>query len=124
VHLAREEAAAGGASHLASEHLLLGVLRSGGGTTAALEADGITVQAARRYLRARNGTGRDGKEKRGGSARAVLSTAGKIARARRARYVEPEHIVLAALFCADGGARRAITALGLTPAAVRARLGC
>jgi ATP-dependent Clp protease ATP-binding subunit ClpA len=121
IQLARDEAIAEGSAAVASEHLLLGVLRSGGGPCRALEAEGITPQALRSCLR----TAEDppgGPVAAGG--RAVLTEAAQIARARHTPCVEAEHIVLAALNGPDGGALRAITALGVTPAAVRERLGC
>jgi ATP-dependent Clp protease ATP-binding subunit ClpA len=123
VQLACHEADAAGADGAASEHLLLGVLRSGGGTSVALEAIGVTGDAVRKCI-----TGATAIPGRGGEAdaagRAVLAQAAEIARARNARYVDPEHIVLAALDGEDGGAARAVTAIGVTPASVRERLGC
>src|SRR4051794_3338563 len=50
VQLAIEEAASSGARRVASEHLLLGVLAGGGGAGQALEAEGVTADAARRCL--------------------------------------------------------------------------
>ena len=123
IRLAGEEAAAAGARAAASEHLLLGVLRSGCGAARALEAEGITVEATRECLRAgdeiRGFCGRQ----RGGRPRRPAR--GGLDRARTRRLVrERRHIALAALNSKDGGALRAITALGVTPAAVRERLGC
>jgi Clp amino terminal domain, pathogenicity island component len=122
VHLAREEASVAGARHVGSAHLLIGVLRSGGSTSRALEATGVTADAARMCARAAE-TAVDGEHVNAdGAVRAVLQQASEIARARHARYVEADHIVLAALSGADGDAPRAITALGVTPGAVRRRL--
>jgi ATP-dependent Clp protease ATP-binding subunit ClpA len=125
IRLAREEAAAAGARGLSSGHLLLGVLRSGGGTSSALEAGGVTADATRRCLRS-DGDGDSPGDPTGTAetAKAVLAEAAQIARARHARSIEADHLVLAALNGPDGGARRAVTALGVTPAAVRRRLGC
>ena len=123
IRLARQEATAAGARGLSSGHLLLGVLRSGGGTSLALEAGGVTAEAARRCLRAGDGDAREGAAT-AETAKAVLAEAAEIARARHASSIEADHLVLAALNGPDGGARRAITALGVTPAAVRERLGC
>lgn len=120
VQLAGEEAAAAGAPGVASAHLLLGVLRSGGGVSRALEAEGVSHAAARRCLSA-DATPHGAED---GAGRAVLVDAAEIARARHSPCIEVDHIVLAALNGADGGALRAITALGVTPAAVRDRLGC
>jgi hypothetical protein len=122
--LAREEAAAAGARFVSSEYLLLGVLRTGGGASRALEAGGITAERARACLPADGG----GEARRSGTpkgvARVVLDDAAAIARARSAHYVDADHIALAALNGPDGGALRALTALGVKPATVRERLGC
>jgi Clp amino terminal domain, pathogenicity island component len=123
VQLACREADSAGAQGAASEHLLLGVLRSGGSTSLALEAIGVTVDAVRNCITGTAvPTGTGGKGDAAG--RAVLAHAAEIAGARGERYVDPEHIVLAALDGEDGGAARAVTAIGVTPASVRERLGC
>lgn len=123
VQLASQEADGAGAREVASEHLLLGVLRSGGSTSRTLEALGVTTEATRRCLAdSVESDERIAKEDHAG--RSVLAQAAEIAAARDAPYVEPEHIALAAVDAVDGGALRAITAIGLTPATVRERLGC
>ena len=123
VQLACQEADAAGARGVASEHLLLGVLRSGGSTGSALEAIGVSADAVRKCLTdATDATATAGEEDVAG--RAVLAQAAEIASARSARYVDPEHIALATLDGEDGGAARAVTAIGVTPASVRERLGC
>lgn len=123
VQLASQEADGAGAREVASEHLLLGVLRSGGSTSRTLEALGVTAEATRRCLAdSVESDERIAQEDHVG--RSVLAQAAEIAAARDARYVEPEHIALAAVDAADGGALRAVTAIGLTPATVRERLGC
>ena len=124
IRLAREEATAAGARGLSSGHLLLGVLRSGGGTSVALEAGGVTADAARRCLRTGDADASGEGAATAETAKAVLAEAAEIARARHASSIEADHLVLAALNGPDGGARRAVTALGVTPAAVRQRLGC
>ena len=115
--LAYREAAAMGRPLLGSEHLLLGVLRSGGGTSRALEAEGLTAQRVSDCVVAGPANGPL-------EPRAVMDEAEQIARARHATSVGPDHLVLAALNAGDGGAQRAITALGVQAAAVRGRLGC
>jgi len=125
IRLAREEAAAAGARGLSSGHLLLGVLRSGGGTSSALEAGGVTADATRKCLWSdSDGDSPGDPAATAETAKAVLAEAAQIARARHAPSIEADHLVLAALNGPDGGARRAVTALGVTPAAVRQRLGC
>ena len=96
--------------------------RSGGGTSRALEAGAVTADATRKGLRA----GREGDSTGDGAAtaKAILAEAAEIARARHASSIDADHLVLAALNGPDGGALRAVTALGVTPAAVRQRLGC
>lgn len=122
VHLAREEAARNDSGELASAHLLIGVLRSGGGTSTALEAEGVTAEAARRSLPADNATSTPPGCERHSGGRPLLSEAAEIARARRSRCIEADHIALAALDAPDGRALRAVTALGVRPAALRERL--
>ena len=123
VQLACQEADAAGADGVASAHLLLGVLRSGGGTSRALEAIGVTVDAVRRCLKDATLAAETAAEE-DAAGRAVLVQAAEIASARSARHVEPEHIALAALDGEDGGAASAVTAIGVKPASVRERLGC
>jgi hypothetical protein len=121
IHLARREAAETGARGVGSEHLLVGVLSSGSGASRALEAVGVTAAGARECLRGAGGTTDKSTDTRD-AARAVLAEAAEIARARHTGSIEADHIVLAALNGPDGGALRAINALGVTPAAVRERL--
>lgn len=124
IQLARDEATATGASTVSSEHLLIGVLRSGGSASAALEAGGVNAESARRCIRMVNDAGNESRAEANGAVRAVLTEAAGLARSRGSRYVKAEHLALAALNGADGGARRAISALGVTPETVRERLGC
>ena len=123
IHIARRDAAAMGARGVTSEHLLLGVLRSGGSASRALEAGGVDTEEARKFVRADDGTTDELRREPDDGGRAVLAQAAEIARARHAQFLEAEHIALAALRDPDGGALRTITALGLTPADVRERLG-
>src|SRR4051812_115263 len=95
--LANEEAALARARRVGSEHLLPGVLRSGGGVSRALEAEGITVDSLRRCLRGNDVEGRPSNARDDGAGRAVLAGAVEIARARRASHMKPEHLVLAAI---------------------------
>src|SRR5829696_2008799 len=50
LYLAREEATGMGAGALRSEHVLLGVLRSGGGVSRAMDAEGLSADAVRQCL--------------------------------------------------------------------------
>lgn len=119
LHLAVQEARRLNARTVGSEHLLLGVLRSGGPTAGALEAEGLTADAVRACVRA---AAAPDPEQR--VTTTVLKEAATVARARNSPFVEADHVVLAALNAPDGGALRAVTALGAQAAAVRARLGC
>jgi ATP-dependent Clp protease ATP-binding subunit ClpA len=113
--LARAEARAMGAQGVAGEHILLGVLSSGGSVARALNAEGITSEAARACVVPSDDAA---------AAKELMRSAAAIAEAREAPHIEAEHLLLAALTDPDGGATRAIVALGVTPAAVRERLGC
>ncbi len=93
VQLAREEAIGAGARRLRCEHVLLGVLRSGGPASSALEARGITPETAWESLRARD----QAADEEDVELRRLLTEATKIARQRHARCVDVEHIAQAAI---------------------------
>lgn len=127
VRLARERAVAAG-EELRAKHVLLGVLGTDTDAARALEAEGVTLDAARACARAAdsqgaehaNGTGDDGSA----CLRRMLREAAVVAVARGEERLGAEQLLLAALADADGGARRTLAALGVTPASVRKRLGC
>ena len=118
VRLARERAIAAG-EPLRAKHVLLGVLGTDTDAARALEAEGVTLDAARACARAADAGDNDP-----ASLRRVLRAAALVAAARGEERLGAERLLLAALADADGGARRTLAALGVTPASVRKRLRC
>jgi transposase-like protein len=121
VRLARERAVATG-EPLRAKHILLGVLSIDSDAARALQAEGVTLDAARACARVADsaGAGDDGSA----SLRRILREAGRVAVARGEERLGPEQLLLAALADADDGARGTLAALGVTPASIRKRLGC
>ena len=116
-----DEALEAGSETLGADHVLIGVLRSGGDTGRALEQQGITLQAARAFSRAvprrdaAPGASLEG-------VRAFLLAAMRVAATRGEQWVDARAVLLAALEHPEGGARHILTALGLDPAAVSRRI--
>jgi hypothetical protein len=129
VRLGRQEARAMGADVVGSEHLLLGVMRSGDEhAVQVLEDMGVTLDDARAVMqptlvdgRPPGGTERDGISS---YARSVLEQSLREAIARGEGYIGVEHLLLALLREDEGGAARTLSTLGVDPAAVRERLLC
>jgi transposase-like protein len=119
VRLARERAVAAG-EPLSSDHVLLGILRTDSDAARALESEGVTFDAALACVRTFDAERSDGR----GSLRRILREAGRVAVARGQDRVGAEQLLLAAVGDVDEGARRTLTALGVTPAEIRKRLGC
>jgi hypothetical protein len=119
VRLARERAIAAG-DPPRSEHVLLGILGTDTDAARALRAEGVTFEAAQTYARASAADAGDG----GSSLRRILRHAGKAAVARGDERLGTDQLLLAALADQDGGARRTIVALGVTPVSIRTRLSC
>jgi hypothetical protein len=118
VRLARERAVAAGEPPR-SEHVLLGILGVDTGAARALQAEGVTFETAHACARAAPDDG-DGAS----SLRRILREAGRVALARGDERLGSNQLLLAALADRDGGALRTLTALGVTPASIRKRLGC
>ena len=119
VRLARAEALAAGAA-LRSEHLLLAILRTDSPVAGVLRSEGLTLADTRACIeRSRHGAGDDGSD----CLRQIGQQAARVALARGSTELDLDHLLLAVLAAPDGGARRTITALGLEPASVQARLG-
>jgi hypothetical protein len=124
LRLARDEAVRSDAAALASEHVLIGVLRGGGREARSLHARGITVAAARAAAAA--GAGSDRLPDPGGPAagmRRVLHDAKVVAIARGEREVGVGAVMLAAIDDADGGARRVLSSLHVSVPSLRGDLG-
>jgi hypothetical protein len=121
VRLARERAIAAGVPPR-SEHVLLGILGMDTDASRALQAEGVTLEAAQACVRASDDGWPDGDDEP--SLRRILRQAGRVAIARGDERLGSDQLLLAALADRDGGALRTIEALGVTPAAIRTRLGC
>jgi Clp amino terminal domain, pathogenicity island component len=119
VRLARERAIAAGVPPR-SEHVLLGILGTHSDAARALQAEGVTFEAAKAC--ARPSALNDGDA--GSSLRRILRQAGQVAVARGDERLGSDQLLLAALADRDGGALRTLVALGVTPASIRTRLGC
>ena len=131
IRVARHEAAAMEHGSVGPEHLLLALLRDDRGPAVrALEAAGLSYSAARRQVRRLYGQpDLDGEALSGGelapvSARAQesLQQAVREASARGDRSLGVEHVLLALLRDAQGGAVGTLGALGIVPSDVEAAL--
>ena len=119
MRLARENAVAEGAP-LGPEHVLLGILGTDCDVSRTLVAEGVTLDAARACARAtdRDGDGGDSST----NVRRMLTEAGRVAVSRGEDQLGVEQLLLAALDDADDGARRTLTALGVSPESIRVQL--
>jgi hypothetical protein len=130
VRLGRQEARAMGSELVGSEHLLLGILRSGDQrTVGVLEELGVTLEDARAAAQPTLIDGQPPPEpaaKDGISsyARSVLEQSLREAIARGEGFIGVEHLLLALLREEAGGAARTLHELGVDPEAVRERLVC
>jgi hypothetical protein len=129
VRLGRQEARAMGANVVGSEHLLLGVLRSGDHQAAKVLHDlGVSLDDARAAAQPTLVDGRPaepaGKDGISPYARSVLEQSLREAIARGEGFIGTEHLLLALLREDAGGAARTLHELGIEPDAVRERLAC
>jgi hypothetical protein len=130
VRLGRQEARAMGSDIVGSEHLLLGILRSGGHQAARVLNDmGVTLEDARAAAQPTLVDGKAhaepaGKDGISAYARSVLEQSLREAIARGEGYIGVEHLLLALLREDVGGAARTIGELGINPEVVRERLAC
>jgi ATP-dependent Clp protease ATP-binding subunit ClpC len=128
VRLARQEARAMGAGIVGTEHLLIGVMRSGDHRAARILEDmGISVDDARAAAQPTLVDGAPRGEPAGTDgfstyARAVLEQSLREAVARGDAHIGPEHLLLALLRDDVGGAARTLGELGVDPDAIRERL--
>ena len=134
VAFAREEARDLGATSVGTEHLLLGIVREGQGSAAeALNRLGVTLDAARGCAQptlvestpagaAEPGSVEPGPRGISPFARKVFEQSLREALARGDGYIGTDHLLLAALRDAHGGAARTLEALGVPPSTVSAQL--
>jgi hypothetical protein len=138
VRFARLEARALGAPTVGSEHLLLGIIRSGNPGAARVLVDlGATLDAARAQVMPTlvNGDSAPGAASNGGAkgpregprgisdyVRAVFEQSLQEALCRGDGYIGVDHLLLACLRDDRGGAAQTLAALGVEAAEVRARL--
>jgi ATP-dependent Clp protease ATP-binding subunit ClpA len=118
IRLARAETCAAGRTAVGSRELLLAILRTDTDAARALQAQGITLEAAR-ACPAVDGDGSDP-----AGLRRILQRAGRLALGRRDRHLTSKHLLLALVADSDCGAARTLAALGATPASLRAALTC
>jgi hypothetical protein len=130
VRLGRQEARAMGSDIVGSEHLLLGILRSGGHHAARVLNDlGVSLDDARAAAQPTLVDGKGhaepvGKDGISAYARSVLEQSLREAVARGEGYIGVEHLLLALLREDAGGAARTLNELGIDPEVVRERLAC
>lgn len=132
VRMAGQEAASMGHRSVGPEHLLLGLLREDRGPAVeALDVHGVSFAAARREVRRLYGQAEEGDGGRAARqsgvpissrARGVLEEAVEEARRRADTRLGVEHVLVALLHDPDGGAVRALAALGVTPGEVEEEL--
>jgi hypothetical protein len=128
VRLGRQEARAMGSDVVGSEHLLLGILRSGGNHAATvLNEVGVTLDDARAAAQPTLVDGKAhhepaGKDGISAYARSVLEQSLREAIARGEGYIAVEHLLLALLSEDVGGAARTLAELGVDADVVRERL--
>ena len=128
VRLARQEARSLGADTVGTEHLLLGVLRSGDHRAGkVLRELGVSIDDARAAAQPTlvDGQARaepPGKDGISAYARSVLEQSLREAVARGEGYIGVEHLLLALLREDGGGAARTLSELGIDPDDVRERL--
>ena len=129
VRLGRQEARAMGADVVGSEHLLLGILRSGDQRAARILTDmGVSIDDARVAAQPTLVDGRGhgepiGKDGISGYARSVLEQSLREALSRGEAHIGVEHLLLALLREDVGGAARTLAELGVDADQVRARIG-
>ena len=130
VRLGRQEARAMGSELVGSEHLLLGILRSGDERAVkVLEDFGVTFDDARAAAQTTLVGGQPQLEPPGKGgissyARSVLEQSLREAVARGEGFIGVEHLLLALLREDAGGAARTLHELGVDADAVRERLAC
>jgi ATP-dependent Clp protease ATP-binding subunit ClpC len=124
VVLAQEEARMLNHNYVGTEHILVALIREGGGVAAqALESLGITEETARQQVEEVVGPGQPGPQ-RGHlpftpRAKKILQLSMREAIALGHAYIGTEHILLGLLRAEDGVAIRVLNGLGVDPNRVR-----
>jgi ATP-dependent Clp protease ATP-binding subunit ClpC len=122
IEYARRQACDHGAAAVGSEHILLGILRSGDGETVeALNALGVTIDTAEPAARAISAA-RRGQPGLNDEAKAVLVDALRAVNRNGSKQMGLEHLLAGALADPAGGAADVLRALGVSPAAVYPRV--
>ena len=124
VVLAQEEARMLSHSHVGTEHILVALIREGGGVAArALESLGITEEAARQQVEGITGRGQADSQRKHlpltPRARKILQLSLREAIALGHGYIGTEHILLGLVREGEGVAMRALNGLGADPNRVR-----
>ena len=126
--LAQEEARQSGHDFIGTEHLLLGLIREGGGIAArALEGLGISLETVRSEVKKLIGHGQPSASAEISftprAKKVVLELASEEARLLGHNYVGTEHILLGLIREEEGVAARVLTSLGADLEKVRAEVG-
>ncbi|MEW6080825.1 MAG: ATP-dependent Clp protease ATP-binding subunit [Bacillota bacterium] len=126
--LAQEEARQSGHDFIGTEHLLLGLIREGGGIAArALESLGISLETVRSEVKKLIGHGQPSASAEISftprAKKVVLELASEEARLLGHNYVGTEHILLGLIREDEGVAARVLTSLGADLEKVRAEVG-
>jgi ATP-dependent Clp protease ATP-binding subunit ClpC len=127
VVLAQEEAETLNHSHVGTEHLLLALIREGGGVAAqALESLGITEETARHQVEEIVGPGQPGAQKGHlpltPRAKKILQLSLREAIALGHAYIGTEHILLGLVRVEEGVAKQVLNGLAVDPAMVRQKV--
>jgi ATP-dependent Clp protease ATP-binding subunit ClpC len=127
VVLAQEEARMLNHNYVGTEHILLGLIREGGGVAAqALESLGITEEAARQQVEEVVGAGQPGSQKGHlpftPRAKKTLQLSLREAIALGHAYIGTEHILLGLVRADEGVVMRVLNGLGVEPTRVRQKV--
>src|SRR5271166_2158698 len=121
--LAQEEARMLNHNHIGTEHILLGLIREGGGVAAkALESLGISLEAVRQHVEGITGQGQQapsGHIPFTPRAKKVLELSLREALQLGHNYIGTEHILLGLIREGEGAAAQVLVKLGADPSRVR-----
>jgi hypothetical protein len=131
IQFAREEAKRLGQPAVGTEHILLGILRcQGSHAVSALNAEGVTLEAARGCLKttmpgvppSATSSPDDDRESVSAHARRILAGSKREARRRGDAYIGVEHLLMALLSDSRNGAVQTIEELRATPMRIKRQL--